>query len=107
MPLLVTALVVGLAAYRIARLLTLDTILKAPRMRFAMWVSARKPRSTPHPLADLATCPLCVSVWAAAGGTGWVWWIGYVHGWRTAMIVWWAAAGVAAILAQADLRLAR
>lgn len=81
-------IVVALAAYRVARLVALDTISLPFRERlfsFAYdeehpvegdgeWVAA--PRAGWRTwLYDLFTCPLCVGVWVSAGlYAAWRWW---------------------------------
>lgn len=55
----------ALAVYRLARLITRDTIFD--RQRTAMlgrWVHGRRKHMQ---LAELIVCPWCVSVWIAAG----------------------------------------
>lgn len=108
MPLLALTVIVGLAAYRAARLVAVDSILRRPRLALAVWInSGRSPQQGVHPMAELLTCPVCVGVWAAAAVAGWAWSAGLVHGWQIVLLVWWAGAGVAAILSQADLRMTR
>lgn len=59
-PLYAIDLALGAAATaRLARLVTQDTILAAPRLQFV-----RRMDSSGHPLlAELAVCPWCVSIW--------------------------------------------
>lgn len=71
-------LVDGLATYRLARLVTQDTILHRPRQ----WVTNRWP-PRPGRLSELTVCPWCCSSWLGAGvlaATRYVpsvwWWVG-------------------------------
>ena len=59
-----TDLLLGAAATaRLARLVTRDSILDEPRLRYV-----RRMDRDGHPrLAELAVCPWCVSVWIGAG----------------------------------------
>jgi hypothetical protein len=56
--------VLGAAATaRLARLVTQDSIVDAPRLRYVQ----RMDRSGHPKLAELAVCPWCISVWIGAG----------------------------------------
>ncbi len=59
-----TDLLLGAAATaRLARLVTRDSLLDEPRLRYV-----RRMDRDGHPrLAELAVCPWCISVWIGAG----------------------------------------
>lgn len=69
-----TAVVDALAAYRLTRLLTRDSLPPLPAVRDHV-----QQRWGDHPAATLATCPWCVGFWITAGvgiARRWVprWW---------------------------------
>lgn len=112
------AVVIGLVAFRLARLIGTDVILDGPRHRLflrfppkadyylkayrmgkgraATWQIAEKPLRKPSFLGELISCAWCSSVWFAAGITA-------IVAWRTSVpepaLVWGAACSVAGICA--------
>ena len=61
----------------------------------------------PHRLAELISCPVCLSVWTAAAAVGWCYGWGWIPDWQHALVYWWAAAAVGSFGALADQRLGR
>lgn len=63
--------ILGLASYRITRLLVRDSISERPRQAIAQWAydSAREEFRSPlrQSVAYFSTCPFCVGVYATAG----------------------------------------
>lgn len=104
--LLLRVAVVGLAAYRLARAVALDSITEPLRMRVYTAAYGDEPVSdstTPHRPASwlygLLSCPYCCGFWIALGlYAGWV-----NLGWSRPLIVAVAAAGFAALLVGLDL----
>lgn len=96
---LALVVVLGLAAYRAARLVTRDSLTDTARAAVSRWAFDEdrdhwrsRPRWYVH---ELVTCPFCVGVWAALGA--YAWW-DHLPGQRWAVVVA-AAAGVQAIAA--------
>lgn len=118
---LAAIVLVGLAAYRATRLVTTDTLTDPIRDALYHWAwDDEHPRvvvlrsgeqvQEPSPrgpvrtwLYELATCPHCVGVWAAAGAYAWWSW------WGSARWAIWVAAiaGVVSLCASAVSRLER
>lgn len=93
---LIFVVIVALATYRVARLITQDSILDGPRdWLLQTWVGRRK-------IAELAVCPFCVGVWVGVA-LSLVWF----HGERTGrlIVIVIAAIGLQALLSAADERM--
>lgn len=58
----VRALVQAGAAYRLTRLLQVDSLPPLPQLR--AWLVTRYPT---HPLIELVSCPWCLGFWVSAG----------------------------------------
>ena len=93
---LAQALLVGLAAHRLWRLVALDTILNRPRQQLYRRVA---PDGTGvwATVVYWLTCPWCSGFWIAGAvtgvvqaGVGWSWW---------ALPVWWSSATVVGLAA--------
>lgn len=64
-----------LAAWRLTRLLAVDSLLAGPRGRVQRWaVERRYHKRRGYKLDDLAGCPHCLSVWVAAAVVAAWWW---------------------------------
>lgn len=89
----------GLASYRITRLLTRDSLTDRIRQHVAVWsfdqVTEQYRSETHRRVAYFVSCPFCVGVYVTAGVYGW-WEL--VPGGRPVILVA-AAAGVQAFLA--------
>jgi hypothetical protein len=83
----------SLAAYRLARLVTMDDLTKPARDRVWHWAMEHKR----HRLAEFVTCPHCVGVWVAAGVVSFTALRG-VPGWRHVRTVL-AVAGAESLMA--------
>lgn len=59
----------GVAAYRLTRLVTTDTITQPVRHRLHAAVESAEAGPVVEKLATLVTCPWCVGVWAGFGVT--------------------------------------
>jgi hypothetical protein len=95
---LLTFVILAFATYRIARFLVLDTLIDGPRDKFHDWLT--KPESLSVwrlKLAELLTCPYCITVWVAAGVT--VFWSLVVDEWLgwAFLLVWPAVAGASLV----------
>lgn len=87
-----------LAVWRVTRLVTLDTIWEGTRDRLDRWFVAHWGHLGDK-LADLITCPFCVSVWASAAGA-WLWWMVFK---MEAPVAWgFACAGACSIVAHVE-----
>lgn len=93
----------GLAAYRVTRLVVLDTIADAPRDAVVSWL-LRKHTYVRHMAVTLISCIFCagwwvtgavLAAWTAATGGGWGNPVTY-------LVSWFAVAGVAALAGAAD-----
>lgn len=96
--------ILGLASYRITRLVVLDTLLDEPRM----WVlrnlaprpggrlgqRASRLRRTRIKIAEGLQCSYCVGVWITVGLSG-LW---HLYGWARGPIVVAAVCGIQALL---------
>jgi hypothetical protein len=98
-------LIIGLAAYRLARLLAHDKIGQPVRDR-TYKLSVENP-GIGRWVNSLATCPFCLSVYFAAIGVFWYAWLiaPTWPGWGETLLAIPAAAGVAALAAAIDLAL--
>lgn len=88
-----TALVlIGLASYRVWRLVAIDTFppVKAVRVRVVRWPWA----------TELVTCPWCAGTWITAAVT-WATWA-WTNGFAAPVLVGAAAATVVGLVAQHD-----
>jgi hypothetical protein len=98
---LLVVLILGLAAYRGARLISNDTITKPIRDKLYGLQSHGRLGKWAH---SLITCPWCVSVWLSAFAV--IWWIWLIlpawPGWGETLLAWWAVAGVAGLAVGAD-----
>lgn len=89
------------ASYRVARLITADTLLERPRDALIM----RRPPEL-HKSTALVTCPFCVGFWTSGGllavahATG-------LAAWplRYDLVLWWAVAGGQALISAIDGKL--
>lgn len=103
--LLAVVVVVGLAAYRLARVIAHDKIGEPVRKR-AYKASVEHGRAGRW-LNSLVTCPFCLSVYFAAAAV--IWWAWLVApswpGWGAVLLAIPAAAGVGAVLSAVDLAL--
>jgi hypothetical protein len=102
---LAEVLIIGLIAYRLARVVAHDKIgqpirdrtysLIAVQPKLGKWLNA------------LATCPFCLSVYFAAGGVVWfgLWIAPEWPGWAEVLFAWPAAAGAGALACAVDLAL--
>lgn len=77
-------IVAGLAAYRVARLITTDAIFERQRLKVHVWLLDNRHTK----IHELVQCGYCVSVWTAFAFTA------RRRGWLKAGL---AAAGVAAV----------
>ena len=93
--------VIGLAAYRIARVIAHDKIGEPIRHR-AYESIARYPKFGVW-LNSLVTCPFCLTVYASAGGVAWYSLTIAWPGAGAVLLMIPAAAGIAAVLSAADL----
>jgi len=95
--------IIGLVAYRLARVLAHDKIGE-PVRNWAYKVSVEHGRAGRW-LNSLITCPFCLSVWFAILGVGWYAWLisPTWPGWGEFVLAIPAVAGVAAFLSAADL----
>lgn len=91
--------VLVLAAYRITRLITRDTIWEHQRDRLV--------DALPAKLAELITCPFCAGFWVAVLVTCWATAVADVleARWPVLVLVAWAVAGAQALCASVDDRL--
>ena len=60
-------LVLGLAATRVARAISVDEISAPARRRVGAWASARRDVSVRRWIAALLDCPLCTGWWVSLG----------------------------------------
>jgi hypothetical protein len=97
--------ILGLVAYRLARVIAHDKIGEPLRKR-AYAYKAKRPKVGGW-LNALTTCPFCLSVYFAAGAVAWTTWmiLPTWPGWGEFLLAIPAAAGVAAILAGVDMAL--
>lgn len=102
---LVVVLLLALAAFRLARLVAIDTLLDPPRAALYRWAWVDQgPEADPVPRAgtwriytyELATCPHCLGVWFAVAV--WFTWYRRWPGW-TDLVVIAAVAGAQSALA--------
>jgi hypothetical protein len=98
-------LILGLVAYRLARLIAHDAI--AEPFRRKVYASQATLGRAGRWLNTLTTCPFCLSVWAAFGGVAWYAWMiaPTWPGWGEFLLAIPAVAGVGSILSAADLAL--
>jgi Protein of unknown function (DUF1360) len=103
---LAAVVIVGLAVFRVARLITADSITDPMRDRLYVWAWRDDGHGHQTPTAvwrtyvyELIRCPHCVGVWAAAGA--YLWW---EFLWTPPIYVA-AIAGVASLLASAQTKL--
>jgi hypothetical protein len=96
---LVWALTIGLAAFRLYRIAGVDTITEPFHGRL---------NASHHPVArwfsDLVSCPWCIGFWASVGLTAFGWWAG-LYTWQEAIPVALAASTVCGVTASVDQRL--
>lgn len=109
MPDLAVIVVLGLAAYRLARLVAVDSLTEDVRAVVYRWAWIDDPDADVDPsprgrvrpyLYELLTCPFCVGVWTSAG-------VFVVYGLVAASLAGWyvaipAVAGVAALGSAVD-----
>lgn len=62
----VALVVVGLAVYRVTRLLVADEVLRRPRWAIEQWAAGTAVRRAHPQVATFVGCPWCVSIWVAA-----------------------------------------
>lgn len=93
---LITTLLIALAAWRVWRLIAVDTITEPLRYRLAY---------DGH-LANFISCPWCLGFWITVAATGLYWWLGN-SGWSIveAVLVAFAASALVGIINEADDRL--
>lgn len=93
-----TLLVLALAAWRVTRLITADSIFAGPREAALRRLTAGKAESKP---AELLTCAWCMGMWVSAAVVG-----GYdaVASVPIPVYVWLAVAAAVGILASIDQR---
>lgn len=117
---LVLVLLVGLAAFRMSRLVALDTIIDQQRHAFfrrfppdedysryvrtvgkdgekGEWQVAATPRRPLSKVGQLVICPWCTSVWFCAAIVGYLAWHGSVP---EPVLVWGASCSVAGLAAK-------
>lgn len=93
-------LLVALAAYRITRLVTTDTILDRQRD----WVAVRFGQL--GKLHTLVTCPFCAGFWVSCAVLGFALGADLVRlPWEWAIIVAWSIAGAQALCSSIDAKL--
>ena len=87
----------SLAGYRVTRLIVMDTFPPIAAVRRVLAgdpdENVRRARWSPEWLAELVTCPWCMSVWVAGGLTLI---IDIVHG-LPLPLLWWPAVAAAAV----------
>ena len=96
---LVWAVVIGLAAFRLYRIAGVDSItepfhgrLNASRTRVGQWFS------------ELVSCPWCIGFWASVALSVLGWWAG-LYSWQEAVLIALAASTVCGITGSLDARL--
>lgn len=102
---LAVIVIIGLAAYRLARVIAHDKIGEPIRKR--TYKAAVEHGGPGRWLNSLITCPFCLSVWFAVLGVGWYAWMiaPTWPGWGEFLLAIVAVAGVGAILSAVDLAL--
>lgn len=94
------------AAYRLAVLITSDTITRPWRLKLAKRyppsigysVEAGVEVEEAHPIVAFVNCGRCVSVWTAALVVGASWSASLLDGWQWALFGWPAVAGAVVLL---------
>lgn len=97
----VVLVAVTFAAYRLTRLIVVDTILDRPREAlFRRW------SPDAHWFGALISCPFCAGWWCSGLMLGLAHLVGLAH-WRLVwdLVLWWAVAGGQCILSAVDERL--
>lgn len=89
--LLALVAIAGLATYRLARAVAVDTITEPLRQRV---YGLGRPR-----LSELVSCQHCVGFWLALLPTGLLLAAAGWPGWPEALAAWWGAAGVGSFMA--------
>jgi Protein of unknown function (DUF1360) len=96
----------ALVTFRLARAIAIDKI--GEPLRGWLYRSGAKRKLGSWAFA-LITCPYCIGTWIALLATGW--WVWLISddwpGIGTFMVVWFATAGLQALLTSIDLRLIR
>jgi len=84
------------AAFRMWRLLAVDTVLDRPR---DWYVKADNSTTYMQGLDEFIRCPWCLGFWVATGW--WVAWLIWPHG-VLVVATWWAIAAAVGLLAKLD-----
>jgi hypothetical protein len=96
---LVWAVTIGLAAFRLYRIAGVDTITEPFHGRL---------NASHHPVArwfsDLVSCPWCIGFWASVGLTALGWWAA-LYTWQEAIVIGLAASTVCGVTGSIDQRL--
>lgn len=59
-------ILLSLVVYRVTRFIILDTLIQHQRIVFLNKLQGKKPSAFRNKIAELFTCPYCMSIWVAA-----------------------------------------